>query len=437
MKLGLRHLASFSTLAGLLLLPSYALAQGDQQQQQPEPKPEPKAEPKPEPAPTDAKTDESGPSVTLGAAPTVTLGTNPSQDTAKKEEKKEEDAKLPWAGTALTSQVSMSTTTFARQQQLTPTDLVESWFLFTPRWQINKSWTVRGRFTLTYEWTDTAASSTTTRNEPQFGDSIAYLDYTNIPEIPKLGIKTKITGTVSFPTSKPSIQRSQIFSPGIGASFAKSFEKVGKGSIALGAGAIWSHAIYGSTTPGIENPLPYSPSCFASPGGDAGSCGTQVSGSPNAENVIAALFTAGGEWPLGKGTIKPGAFLFFINTWDYTFKKIPGVGTLSDYGMQPATNFKQATFFSASIDYDFWGSMKWLGVEAGYYMFRGLLDGNGHIGNPIFDTMQDMRVYLAANIAFDDLYLTIAGKQTKSETPNGAKGRGVTRVVPGLSPMMR
>jgi hypothetical protein len=436
----LRHLASVSTLAGALLLPSLAFAQGgDQPQPQPQPDPAPQPEPKPEPK------AEPAPTVTNESGPTVTLGTTPSKDaTEKKEEKaeaKEESTSLPWAGTALTAQTSMSTTTFARSQQLTPTDLVESWFLFTPRWTINKSFTVRGRFTLTYEWTDTAASSTTTRNEPQFGDSIVYLDYTKIPEIPKLGIKTKITGTVGFPTSKASLERSQIFSPGIGASFGKTFEKVGKGMIALGAGATWSHPVYGSTTPGMNNPRPYSPSCFSNPGGDSSSCASQIAGSGNPENIIAALFTAGGEWPLGKGTFKPSTFMFFINTWDYHFKDLPG---LTDNGHATvncvggncnAPVFKQATFFGAAIDYDFWGPMKWLGAEVGYYMFRGLIDGNGHIGNPFFDTMQDMRVYVAANIAFDDLYLTIAGKKTKEETPSGAKGKGVVRSVPTFSPL--
>lgn len=401
----IRSLGSAVTIALLLFSPA-AFAEGGEggQGQQP-------GDQQPAPAPTPAP-DGSAPS----SGPTVSLGTTASKDTPKEDEKKEEKKEentLFWRGTTFYGQTSMSTTTFAPAQQQTQAATVESWFLFQPQITFGKkpskteftpSFQVRGRFTMAIEWTDTAATSTTTKNEPVFGDSILYGYYTGIPEIPKVGIRTKVGIALGLPTSKTSIMRTMILSPGVTAAFSKSFEKIGGNedlSANLGVSATLSKPIYAYTTGGWNNPTGnagYGRSCYGATEG----CVNQVSATANVEWSLPFLFSASFSWK----KLDLSSFFFFTNAWAYTFTKAP------ETHIDNPTNFRQSTYFNLAADYNI---TKWIAAEVGYYMQRNLIDGNGKIGNPFFDTMQDMRVYLAANLTLDELYLSLAGGSKKTE----------------------
>jgi hypothetical protein len=145
-------------------------------------------------------------------------------------------------------------------------------------------------------------------------------------------------------------------SPGVGVSFARAFEHVLGGSVALGLSVSYSHPFYHYTTAGTENPTPYQFSCFNA-GGDA-SCNGQVSATANTANSVVALANIGGEW----GRFEPSVFFLLSNGWAYTFQNQPGVARLPD-----STHFRQATFFGAELDYKLTG---WLSAGVGYQMFR-------------------------------------------------------------------
>jgi hypothetical protein len=353
---------------------------------------------------------------------TVSLGTTPPKDTTTEEEdkkKKEEEAqKLFWAGTTLYAQTSASMTTFAPSMQQTQSSTVESWFLFQPRISINKDWQVRARATLNYEWTDTASTSTTTRNEPAFGDTIFYLMYRGIPEVPKLGIKTQVGILLGTPTSKASWAKRMIVSPGPLVSFSKTFEKVAGGAVSLGVSTSFSHPFYTHKTGAPLGDTSYPWQCAPLGGGDAGACSTNGGfGKASAENVLSFIFSASAEWELPKkwGSISPSAVMFWTNSWAYQFSDVPlssvtGTGSGNVPRLADRTNFAQSTYFNLAFAYS---PTKWLAIETGYYMFRSLIKEDGKLGNPFFDDMQDMRLYLAANFTLDQLYTSIAGTNKK------------------------
>lgn len=393
-----------SAVVAALVISSNAFAQGGDQ-----PQPPPGDQPATPPAPTSDQPPPpaTAPADTTPTQPTITLGATPRKDTAQSSSSKkdEKEPETPFfRGSTFYAQTSASTTTFAPQQWQTQSSTVESWFLFQPQIQTNdKKWTLRGRFTMAVEWTDTAETSTTTKNEPVFGDSIFTGTY-SLPDIPVAKVKTKAGVVVTLPTSKASIAKTMIFSPGLTVSFARPFEKLGGNedwSASLGASTTLSRPIYAYTTAG-GNVVPYQRNCYA-PGGESSSCGDQVSATANTESSLSFLFSASLSWK----KFDLSSFFLLGNGWGYTFKDLPGVERLAN-----RVNVRQTTYFNLALDYNI---TKWISGEVGYYMSRNLIDGNGRIGNPLFDTAQDMRVYLAANVSLDQVYMALAGSSKKSE----------------------
>ena len=248
-----------------------------------------------------------------------------------------------------------------------------------------------------------------------FGDTILYLMYRGIPEIPKLGIKTQVGILMGTPTSKASWAKRMIVSPGPIVSLSKTFEKVAGGTVNLGVSTSFSHPFYTHTTGAPLGNTAYQWQCAPIGGGDAGSCSTNGGfGKASAENVLSFIFSASAEWELpGKwGSVSPAAVMFWTNSWAYQFSDVPlssvtGTNATGNVGrLQDRANFSQSTYFNLAFDYS---PTKWVAIETGYYMFRSLLKADGKLGNPFFDDMQDMRLYLAANFTLDELYQSIAG----------------------------
>ncbi len=95
----------------------------------------------------------------------------------------------------------------------------------------------------------------------------------------------------------------------------------------------------------------------------------------------------------------------------YTFGKdqVPtdsGSTTTATRIANPQT-IRHRTYFSFWFDFE---ANSWLTPELGYYMIRRLLRDDGSYGNPFFDSKQDMRVYLGANIAIDNLVKALQGE---------------------------
>jgi hypothetical protein len=51
----------------------------------------------------------------------------------------------------------------------------------------------------------------------------------------------------------------------------------------------------------------------------------------------------------------------------------------------------------------------WLTPEVGYWLSRSVLNEAGQRGNQFFDRYQDMRVYVGANVAIDNVLKALEG----------------------------
>jgi hypothetical protein len=426
------QLAAFGSLAALLLAAPIVLAQGDAPAPPAPPAPAPTdttapAPPPPvapaaadadggAPAPTPAPTTTAeptppaplppppAPAAETGPTVTLTAGTGPAvKDEVKKKDKdtdeEKKEAKTPIAGSTFFFQTGASPNVFSPGMQLSPAVTVSSYAAFKPAWTFSKSWRMRSWVSFFYEWTDTADTSTTRKNQPMFGDTPLYLDFTGLPTL--AGIKTTLTASVGFPTSPESQSRTLYFSPGAGVSFAKAFEHVLGGEVSLGLIASYSHPIYQYTTGGLQASPSYAPQCYSAGGA---TCNEQATGAANTENAVSFIASIGAQW----GKWSPSTFLLVANGWGYQFKDLAGVQPGND-----PQHFRQRTFFGVSLDYDV---VSWLSAEAGYQMLRNtILDGDGKLGNPFYGQYQDgMQVYLATNIKLDELWLKLSGKSSAS-----------------------
>ncbi len=336
------------------------------------------------------------------AAPStgITLSTGTPKKDSATEAKKEPEKKpkpRPFAGTQLFTQLASSTSTFAPGQTQTQNPTTDLTFFFLPRYAISKNWQLRGRTTFTYEFTN--GDSTTTRNEPRFGDTSLQLFFRGIPAV--AGIKPQVAVSLGFPTSPESRARTVVMTPGLNAQLAKSFEDLpGKGEIDVILLGSYTHPLYTNTTGGIRGDFQYSRQCW----GGAG-CVDQLGGAANASDTLAWTAIISGSW----GKWSPAVlfnlshqFLYkFSPTNDYNAEKNLTAQRLSD-----PTTIRNGTYFSFWLDYE---ANAWLTPEIGYYMARSTLRADGTYGNPFFDRYQDMRVYLGANVNLDNLEKAIEG----------------------------
>jgi hypothetical protein len=357
------------------------------------------------------------PSVTPpGAAVTNTAPPGADTPPTAPEEPTPKAKPRPWAGTNVANYNSMSTGTLFKGQQQSYDPTVESAIVLLPRYTINDSFQLRGRLGFAYEYTN--SDTTVTKNEPRFGDSTVQLFYRKIPEIPG-GIKPQIALNLTAPTSPESRARTMVVSPGATLQLSKVFEHVIGGDVTLISNLVYSHPLYRSTTPELRTSLPYQPRCV---GGN--SCADQLSGAMNPSDTFSYSLIVVGEW----GKWAPGVAYFGTSSWAYhpTEAKNPVDGTplTSPDGFRPQT-VRQTSYFSFWLDYEV---NSWLTPEIGYTISRSVLDEAGQRGNPFFDRYQDMRVYLGANIAIDNILKALEG---------GPAEAGVVRAQNQKSPIVR
>ena len=370
------------------------------------------------PAPTEepaaAPVDPAPPAAaTLGSA-SGTPGVD-APATAPEEPKAKPKAR-PWAGTNLANYNSVSTATIfkGQQQDYNPTVDTSLWLL--PRYTFNDAFQLRGRLIFNYEFTN--SDTTATKNEPRFSDTTIQLFYKKIPAIPG-GIKPNVALNMAFPTSPESRARTMVVTPGATLQLSKAFEHVLGGEVMLISSLVYSHPLYRSTTAEVRTPFPYSRQCVA-----GGGCQDQLSGTMNPSDSLAYILIVVGEW----GKWAPGLAYFGTSQWAYkpteAVNPVSGAPLESPAGFRPQT-VRQSSYFSAWLDYQV---NSWLTPEVGYWMSRSVLDESGQRGNQFFDRYQDMRVYLGANIAIDNILKALEG---------GPADAGIVRAQNSKQPMFR
>jgi hypothetical protein len=350
------------------------------------------APPQSAPADPNAPPPTQGPTVTVGGG--TAPGAAPKKDTPQAAEKKPEEAKpkpRKMAGSQVIFQTSANLNTFAPGLQQTQNSTVDSSLWLMPRYAINEAFQLRGRWILSYEYTN--SDTTTYQRELRYSDPWFQLFYRKLPKLPG-GINVNAIAQINPGISPESRARTQLFSPGVGLQLAKAFEHVAGGELMFILGGTYQHPIYTHTTPRVDTPIPYKVQCFSGTG-----CQDQVSGVANVRDQLAWSAVATGEW----GKWSPGIFAFVAHQWMYQFRDIPGVTRMEDRAAARTT-----TFVSAFLDYHI---NDLLTAEIGYWMSRNLINGNGKYGNPLWDKDQDMRVYLTFNLNFDNLLKKIEGQE--------------------------
>lgn len=328
-----------------------------------------------------------------GAPSNGTTAVTPAPDQAKPAEKKEKEKSLfDFHGSSVfITPVSANTDVFFPSTVLTPNKTVDASISFSPRWSFSKNWQLRGNMRFFYEYT--SSDSTTKLNEPRFGDALLGLWFRGIPSFG--GFKVQPFLNMLLPTSPESQARTLLVQPSIGAQISKGFEHFLGGEALMAASVSYGHPFVQYTTPGRNNPRPYSPSCF----GAAEACAGQLSGQANASDIIAwnAFFVP--TW----GHFSPGIFFLMSHQFLYKFTPLPGEsGGLGD----DASGIRQSFFFNFFLDYEV---NSWLTAEVGYTYSNTIRGGDGKYVNPIFSPYGDMRFYLGANIQLDGLYETLTG----------------------------
>lgn len=377
----LRAFSMKSALVTALLVLAPALAHA---QEAPPPAP---ADPPPSTPPI--ATD---PITQVGSTPVQAPSDSPPKPVLRKKKTPE---RRPWAGSAIYNQNSLTTGTVFRGQQQYANSTAESTVYFLPRYAINDAFQLRGRVILSYEYTNSDAS--TYRNEPLLSDTTVQLFYRNVPKV--LGFQPFVAVGLAAPTSKLSRARTMVVTPSATLQLARPFERFFGGEALLLTSVGYSHPFYRSESPEVTDERPTG--AFACVGGN--NCQDLLTGTLNPSDVISysALFEA--EW----GKWNPAVFYLGASQWTYRPKEVlnPVDGTPLD-SVSP-TSVRQTHYFSVWLDYNF---NSWFTGEVGFWNAVSGLDARGQRSNVFFDRYQDNRVYLGCSIQLDNLVKAVQGQ---------------------------
>ena len=315
-----------------------------------------------------------------------------------------------WAGSsAFLTAGAASLNTLLPSSQLSTNPTVATSLSFSPRYRLSKSFQLRGRIALNYEWTESDLN--TNRNEIEVGDTNVQLFYSAIKPFGVLGAKVKFQPFVGVgaPTSKASRARTLYATPSLGGQLSTSFEHVLGGELALIVVGTYSRPLYEYSTAGATDDRSFPQQCF---GGGAGACGSQVSGLGNPRDIVALSLISTIEW----GDWSPGLFFNATSLFPYQFTDTPQVldgsaSTGSSTRLPDRSKTRQTTYFALWLDYHL---NDWLTPELGYYMARNIIADDGSYGNPFFSTVQAPTFYIAGNIQLDSLYKSITGAQAEA-----------------------
>lgn len=284
-----------------------------------------------------------------------------------------------FAGSRVALQVSTSVATLAPDLQLTHNPYVDTSLLLLPRFALDEDWVLSGQLALAVEWTN--SDTTDLRNEVELSDLTLGVSWRGLPEV--LGVRTALRLDVTLPLAEATRASSMIVAPALSAALSRSFEVL-EGELGLGASVAYRRPFYEYTTPGVDSARPYAPQCF---GGSLG-CAEQLSGVANARDVVSWGLEVSGVW----GDFAPGVAWRMTHVVPYGFRDVEGVERLED-----RAELRVSTYFAAWVGY---AVMDAVSVELGYLLSRNVLDGDGQLGNPLFDRYQDMRLHLGVSYAF-------------------------------------
>lgn len=289
-----------------------------------------------------------------------------------------------FAGSVLVGQLSANLNVFDASLQLMQNPTVDSALLLLPRYKVADWLSLRGRFSIAYEFTD--EDSSTYAHEAQLADGMVGAMFTGIPEL--FGVKSAVGAQVVLPFSKASRGKTLYFSPGLVAEVGREVKDVAGGTLAFKASGVYSRPVWGSVTPRVLDEPVYAPHCF----GGVGECSDQLSGAANVRDALSWTLVGSGTW----GKVSATLAFNVVHQFPYQFSDLPGV-------TRDATrpDVRNLTSASLAIGYEV---TEWVGAELSYSMTRNLIEGDGTWGNPIYDRNQDMRLGLGASLDLERFY---------------------------------
>lgn len=310
----------------------------------------------------------------------------------------------------------MTTGTVFRGQTQDYNPTVESNLWLLPRYAINDAWQLRARAIISYEYTNSDA--TTYRNEPLLSDTTLQLFYRKVPKLP-LGIQPSLALNMGIPTSKISRARTQVVAPGVTLQLVRPFEHLLGGEGALLSSVVYTHPFYQSRTAEVLDPRPAG--SFQCMGGNG--CQDLLTGTMNPSDTLSYSLLFEMQW----GKWNPAVYYLGATQWAYTPKEVlnpvDGTPVASPAGFGP-TSVRQTHYFSAWLDYNF---NSWFTGEVGFWNATSALNGAGGLANPIFNRYGDTRVYIGASFQLDNLVKALQG---------GSEGEaGVVRAKNQKQPM--
>lgn len=326
-------------------------------------------------------------------------------------------APLPWRQTQLLATVGMSLSVIDPSITQTANRTVDMSLAIRPRWTFNRMFQLRAGIAFNYEFTN--SDTTTTRNEPRFGDMNLDLWITGIPALGG-AVKFWVAPRLILPVSVESRARSTIFTPGLVVQAAYGIENVLGGELAIIANGAFTHPLYQTTTPTIRTGQENRNTCYGPAGTE--SCSDQLSGLFSPANTLSWAIIFAQSWE----HISPGVFFSMQHIFPYQGSAIPAMGGNPGIPASPSV-VRQNTIFAAWVD---WIATPWFTAEVGYQVFRNLLDADGQRGNPFYAANQDTRFYLQTVFSLDKLYDIAAGRgggaggviRTRNESPRGRFG---------------
>jgi len=366
------------------------------------------------PAPTGAAAP-----VSASGSVTVTIGSSEGEtkkDEVTKEAKPAEDEakkkKSPWRGTLILFDQSMTTNSFSKGSQLSPSPLYEWWVSPRIAYWVGDHVKLGARFDFFKEMF-TNHEETTDSREWRYGDPWLTANYSDEAKFINKNPKTRwaVGVTLRPPMSKESRANGQYFAFGPGASLTVGYDIRGEKAKSFQGGSVGISASYSHAFTKYTTASPFSD--FCRPGTDINgsnlSCNDQLRSGTLSGNTLIYALSAGLDIV---ENLEFGASFIYINQFSYQPTDASFGGTTIERSPND-TRFRQLSWYLFSLDYD---PIKEVSVGIGYYNLNTVIGLDGKYRNPFWSP--DARVFLGVTAHLDAIYDTLTNK--KKEEPKTA-----------------
>jgi hypothetical protein len=328
----------------------------------------------------------------------------------------EEQKKVPWRGSILLFDQSVTTQTIGIGKDYQSADpTYEWWFAFKPRYVVYES--KHSSFSLGL-WTNlylelTNSDSTTTSQEPVLGSTSFTAPY-SLTFIDSGGYKTSVNvgPRLTFPTDKASRNSGMYLGLGATLGLSQHIPLAGKGakafnSLSLSASGAYSHSLNRATTPTDPN--------LERTRQDAVGrtfLSDQLGPGMNVNHRLNASFSAGLQITPKLGL---GLSYVILNSWVYTPKDepvcVPLTGCTEPLRVNDPQTFRVTPWALASLDYD---ATDELSVSLGYYNQTNQIGPDGQRRSPFWSP--DAHIFFTLTGNLDAIYERIASKPPATQT---------------------